>query len=515
MDNIYSAYHYACKTKADRDAIEELAPKVLEAADKAAFGNIGDIQYTARTTAPIGGEWCDGATYTKDKYPVLYDMLVSGKLQYVDIATYNSVVELNGVCGLFGLDVANKSFRVPTVKALLLNKEEAAVVGNGMSLGLTDGSSNISFSASHVGYINFKTGGYGTNVGLGNGGSDIAAGKTIGVTTDPDKSGIVANLDVIEYRAYVILYTGKDISFDKKEEYKLNNPFSLLDYKWSEYAIANSSWLISNGSFHSGAVYKSAYELLMKIYNGAEVKDGVSVKLSTEEHTDYDFVVNTADMTFRLPMKVKLASGSAVVGNGMTLGMTNGVDYLTGLTICIDGDPGHRGRLGQLTGAYGQELPYYGGMTNTDGKALGVTTDPEKSGIETSSQGLKLYFYVGDTVQDPSVIDASKILEMLANIDYVVESKVATDADPTWYRVYKSGWVEQGGSVLNATSAATTIVLPKTFSNLNYKVSATSREIGSWDSGDFYITVYDRSNKSIAVTTRIKNFDWEAKGQGA
>ena len=102
MDNIYSAYHYACKTKADREAIEALAPKVLEAADKAAFGNIGDIKYTLRTTVPNGGAWCDGASYAKEDYPDVYKLLTDGKLVSVDMTTFDSSVNLNGSCGFFG-----------------------------------------------------------------------------------------------------------------------------------------------------------------------------------------------------------------------------------------------------------------------------------------------------------------------------------------------------------------------------------------------------------------------------
>ena len=191
-----------------------------------------------------------------------------------------------------------------------------------------------------------------------------------------------------------------------------NNPFSLLDYKWSEYALSNASWLLSNGQFNSGATYPAVYELLLKIKNGTETKDGVSVKLSTEAYTDTDFVVNTADTTFRLPIKVKLASGNAVVGNGMTLGLTDGTNNIglmspasgsaSGLSVTID--------------AYGKSVGTSQSASSLDvRKTKGITTDPTKSGIETSSSGLKLYFYVGETIQDANVIAASQVLTKVAN----------------------------------------------------------------------------------------------------
>ena len=43
-------------------------------------------------------------------------------------------------------------------------------------------------------------------------------------------------------------------------------------------------------------------KLLNTFLNGTETKEGVSVKLSTEAYTDTDFVLNTANTTFRLPI---------------------------------------------------------------------------------------------------------------------------------------------------------------------------------------------------------------------
>lgn len=218
--------------------------------------------------------------------------------------------------------------------------------------------------------------------------------------------------EAIQYPYFIQVATGTEESVDVTREIELNNPFSLLDYKWSEYELNNASWLISNGAFHSGATYAAVYELLLKIYNGTETKDGVSVKLSTEAYADTDFVINTADTTFRLPIKVKLASGNAVAGNGMTLGLTsyNSINY--GIRGSSD-----RGLTGTPTG-YGQPL----GTSNTDSWSgtqtytYGVTTDPTKSGIETSSSGLKLYFYVGETIQDANIIAASQVLTDMTNI---------------------------------------------------------------------------------------------------
>ena len=214
-------------------------------------------------------------------------------------------------------------------------------------------------------------------------------------------------------RAYVVCYTGKDTEIDITQEIELNNPFSLFDYKWSEYDINNPSWLLSNGVFHSGNVYVSAYNLLVKLYNGTESKNGLSVKQSTEAYGNSDFVINTSNKTFRLPIKVKLASGHAVVGNGMTLGLTNG-SAESGLRHTLSSYPRLQGGENTIGLAVGVINNAPSSVFATD-QMIGITQAPSKSGIETSSSGLKLYFYVGETIQDAGIINASGVLSALSN----------------------------------------------------------------------------------------------------
>ena len=85
----------------------------------------------------------------------------------------------------------------------LVSGTEAAVVGNGMTLGLTDGSTNYglrlggsdAYTQVNLGQY---TAGYGREVGVtGLGNGNTTSAKTAGITTDPTKSGIVANLPTI------------------------------------------------------------------------------------------------------------------------------------------------------------------------------------------------------------------------------------------------------------------------------------------------------------------------------
>lgn len=333
---------------------------------------------------------------------------------------------VNGTCGKFVIDDEVGTIRLPKYPEYV-SKEyvESAVIGNGMALGVTDGTryGGMSIGSTSTGLFGV-TSAYGLNVGSSNTSGDMVRNVTAGITTDPTKSGVVADLknattEKIPCKWFIQVATGVEESVDVTREIELNNPFSLLDYKWSEYEITNASWLLSNGQFNSGATYISVYNLLLEIYNGTVAKDGVSVKMSTEAYTDTDFVINTADTTFRLPIKVKLASGNAVVGNGMALGLTNG-SYNGGLVF------GTNGTSAVTDSQYGEQVYQGTAHGNSSIGVFGVTTDPEKSGLVLADNDMYLYFYVGETIQDANIIASSQVLTTVADC---VRKSSATDRE--------------------------------------------------------------------------------------
>lgn len=106
----------------------------------------------------------------------------------------------------------------------------------------------------------------------------------------------------------------------------------------------------------------------------------------------------------------------------------------------------------------------------------------------------------------------------LANIDYVVESQV--NADGSWYRKYKSGWLEQGGLAYSSSGDAA-VTLLKPYADTGFAVMTTNEQTSDINAyGWTYITsktttgfaVRSRSGNGSAVTC---NAIWEAKGQGA
>ncbi len=214
--------------KTDR-LLEEMVDDLEEAKNNAIaeinehsmINNVGDIFYTTRLDTELhGAVECNGGTYNTEDYTgeqSVGNLLANGSLPYVSLEEYESLVTTNGSCRAFGWS-GGAEFRVPTLSGLMLTKEQAAVVGNGMSLGLTNGTNNAGLVIRYDNTDGSRLGGnipsYGSSVGTTASNSGYTNElMSLGITTDPTKSGIVANLDVIEYRAMIVLATGvKEVS---------------------------------------------------------------------------------------------------------------------------------------------------------------------------------------------------------------------------------------------------------------------------------------------------------------
>lgn len=111
----------------------------------------------------------------------------------------------------------------------------------------------------------------------------------------------------------------------------------------------------------------------------------------------------------------------------------------------------------------------------------------------------------------------------MGEMDYVVEWKAPTASDPTWYRKYKSGWVEQGGHWQPTVfKTYVTITLPKEMANASYYVNIMQADPTKTGSAEeqYYNSVktFNHTNTSFQVATGLTElplYRWEAKGQGA
>lgn len=228
----------------------------------------------------------------------------------------------------------------------------------------------------------------------------------------------------IQYPYYIVLATGVVQEINIKDEVHLNNPFFFGMYQYFETNPNNVSWLKSEGQWNNGGVYESFYEWLVNSYNDTE--SGVSVKLNYDTYTNFDYVLNQNDKTFRLPIEVKqkfyndISGNIPVAGNGMALGLTDGGKNYSLINY------------GYLTTStdIGLSVGTISSFTSPINNALvGITDDPTKSGIEaqitqTEVEGLGLYFYVGETIQNVNIINTSKLIEEVEGVNNKYKSQI-------------------------------------------------------------------------------------------
>ena len=108
------------------------------------------------------------------------------------------------------------------------------------------------------------------------------------------------------------------------------------------------------------------------------------------------------------------------------------------------------------------------------------------------------------------VVNYQNILSELN--DYVIEKGENANG---WYRIYKSGWVEQGGSVIT-TERAKVVELPIEMQDTNYKVQITVFDDADYGgiSGSDCLQTNGSTTTQITVShlTITTGFTWEVKG---
>lgn len=137
---------------------------------------------------------------------------------------------------------------------------------------------------------------------------------------------------------------------------------------------------------------------------------------------------------------------------------------------------------------------------------------------DDGNSNLTLYYFVGETVDNPNLINAGRIGENLASkLDipprYPVEISDKS-LMPSWYVVYNDGWCEQGGIATTLTTGIAAVTLLKPYADTNY-----TRLLTLGDRGDRTTWAIYPSNKTTSafgafspLTGYALHFDWETRG---
>ena len=215
--------------------------------------------------------------------------------------------------------------------------------------------------------------------------------------------------EAIQYPYFIQIATGQETENNIKDTLELNNPFTFGMNMYFKGEMENISWLKSSGQQNTKALYPDVYNWVLTNANAG--KDGF--KLSTaSDITDYDFEVNPTKETFKLPLKNGMEGmfASGVKGNGISLGLTDGASN-AGMVNLSDAIC--------RVNAFGSPVGYgWTGADSLKGATIGITTDSTKSGMvvdTTVPEGYNLYYFVGETVKNPNIINAGRIAEELGN----------------------------------------------------------------------------------------------------
>ena len=253
------------------------------------------------------------------------------------------------------------------------------------------------------------------------------------------------------------------------------------------------------GEFFNGSIDLKHFSITVdgvKVFSGAKSK----VKLSTEEYTDYDFVLNTAEETFRLPLLDGSEDLPSEKYEDLTL-LASGSTYTAPANgqIIIFGESNTEQNVNHVLIATVNTNKSYGNSVYGATMCLSTHFSVRKGDIFKLvyaryvnkvfrfiyAQGNgSLYYYVGETVQNANLIDAGRIGEQLANKQDKCIHIIDTYVNGTsGYRIWSDGYCEQWGeSTFN--SGGSTVSLLKTMKSTEYIITYMFVSTGTTNYGE-------------------------------
>ena len=286
----------------------------------------------------------------------------------------------------------------------------------------------------------------------------------------------------------------------------------------------------------TGEYYENGKTLFPDLYNFVKAHSELQVTKAEYDSaiTSYGecpkYVVdeNTAQTSLRLPKYanyIKMAGTEGITQKGAGLPDHDHITHGKGSTSGV-----YLSNIGSLCGRSGGET-----VSHADAPAATMRTGDasESNPIYGASDTVQpahttLYPWISaytsavpaSTAQAAEFTGAlsgkanTDLSNVLANIDYVVESQV--NSDGSWYRKHKSGWLEQGARYETNVNIEN-ITFFKPFASVPLvltSVQSTSRT----SCNDFGIDVYNLTTTGFTkqdLRAVGRGWGWEAKGMGA
>ena len=290
----------------------------------------------------------------------------------------------------------------------------------------------------------------------------------------------------------------------------------LFDWKWADHELDDAQWLRADTfSWQSRSGYEVAYNHLAADITGKTLQsetigsttiqfyladDGHKICPASQESNvtaiynatgvAWYYIIDTVNQRFKLPRtKFGVTGLRDTVGKYVDETLPNlHIGFIS--TTADDVGFGLSGMMSSATEVHhvgfdgGSKV--YGEYQYTGSASYENSIYKDGAHVQPKATQMYLYFYVGNFTQTALENTAGLNAELfngkadtdlsntpIATADYVVEWQAPTSENNyTWYRKYKSGWVEQGGTIVgNATTA--TINLPVAMADTNYQVTVS------------------------------------------
>ena len=224
----------------------------------------------------------------------------------------------------------------------------------------------------------------------------------------------------------------------KEKEYissSLNNPYSLFDFKWADHKLNNVSWVVSLNQWNNKTRYLDAYNELLTEFNNTESVEetfnGVTYKrtpkkyliATADQETAVDslynstgvawiYLLDTTNQRFKLPRtRYGFVGSRNSVGGYVSESLPNIIGSLNG-AFNSDNVTGAFRFTDTMANQSSTSNSLVGGFT-FDASRVSLTYQ-NNAPVQQRATEMYLYFYVGETVQNPNLINAGEIGEQLA-----------------------------------------------------------------------------------------------------
>ena len=462
--------------------------------------NVGDIFYTSRKDSVLNGAVpCDGTQYQTTDFSGSQApgaLLQAGKLPYVPLATYATLLSTNGSVGVFGWDgLGTTAFKVPTLTDIFIETGTAAQVGDYLAPGLPDHSHTVTAIASQ------KTVSGGSGADNRN---PPESPTTITSSNASASNSIYGHSNTVQpnsvrYRAMIQLSTGSsdqslgmlaEVAYSGQYSDLLNKPTipTNVSQLTNDSGYIDSIKTINNNSLvGSGNVELSTYLPFGNWPTTGTTKlfcDAIATDTSAVKGKAYLGEVTFSDLPAGMAngeVVVEIMDGTTALNKVITLTLTSGnvSPYMWKYVYWNNGN----NVSGWQTWATTSQIPTVNNSTITFTQG-GVT-----KGSFTLNQA------TGDTIElDAGTLDPHRVIEFQAP---------TAQNNYTWYRKYADGWVEQGGikSWTGVASKTVTVTLPVEMSDTNYTALAIPQSTRSSTANWTFQVCFSPKSSTTALFT--------------